>query len=352
MADASPLSQPSTSDVAKGEFDQLSPEAEREVGITVDEFASVLLLDTVRGFGPQKFKELHEASLRPIDVLLEPQRLPTAGKRGQGFRDWIAALGGDVREQARARAVRQIARAHALGVGILTHQHDVYPPSVYASNNPVPYLYVLGDPGLLVNQNSVACVGSREIATPYAERHQAFATNAAAGRAIVSGFAVGADAIGHRAAHDSGAATILVMPCGLDRPFPPENRELWKELKDYQGAVAVSEFALGTPAATLTLRKRNKLIVALASGVLVSQSSATGGAMNAYRFAMEQRKAVATFASDGTQRTSGNELIAQAGRASQATLTDESNHVAAVFPADHDDPAAWNAWLRELSSST
>lgn len=323
------------------------------MGITVDEFASVLLLDTVRGFGPQKFKELHEAGLRPIDVLLEPARLPTPGKRGLGFRTWIAALDGDVRQQARGRAVRQIARAHTLGVRILTHQHDAYPPSVYASNNPVPYLYVLGDLALLTNRDSVACVGSRETATPYAERHYAFAAHAAAERTIVSGFAVGADTIGHRAAYDVGAATVLVMPCGLDRPFPPENRRLWQELMDYSGAVAVSEFALGTPAATLTLRKRNKLIVAFSAGVLVSQSSAKGGAMNAYRFALEQRKSVATFAPDGTDRTSGNKLIADAQ--SPGTLAGDPGDpgdAATVFRADRDDPAAWDVWLRQLSSST
>ena len=58
----------------------------------------------------------------------------------------------------------------------------------------------------------------------------------------------------------------------------------------------MSELGFGVRASALTLRKRNKLIVAFARGVLVAQSAKDGGAMNAYRFAVEQKKPVATFA--------------------------------------------------------
>ena len=107
----------------------------------------------------------------------------------------------------------------------------------------------------------------------------------------MSGFAVGADSIGHRAARDASGRTVCVMPCGLDNLFPPENRTLWEELLDYPGAAFVSEFGFGRRASALLLRKRNKLIAAFSQGVLVAQSSYGGGAMNAYRFAREQKKA-------------------------------------------------------------
>ena len=86
----------------------------------------------------------------------------------------------------------------------------------------------------------------------------------------------------------------------------------------------------------MTLRKRNKLIVAASLGVVVSQSSVKGGAMNAYRFAVEQRKPVATLESDGTDQTSGNELIRAKGPS------------ASVFSADRADKDAWGQWLRRL----
>ena len=148
------------------------------------------------------------------------------------------------------------------------------------------------------------------------------ATGAArAGFAIGSGFALGADTIGHRAAYEAGGRTICVLPGGLDRPFPPENRDLWVRLLEYPGAVMLSEFAFGMRTSKLTLRKRNKLIVGCSHAVFVSQSAANGGAMNAYRFAREQKKPVATCEADGRQDTSGNTRIENDLRQGDAVFT-------------------------------
>ena len=333
----------------------VTPEVEHDVGTSKDDLASLFLLESVRGFGPQKFKDLHEAGLRPIDVLLEPDRLPMGGKRGDTFRQAIRTLDEHDRELAQARAVRQLVRAHEHQARIVTYADPLYPPAVYESNNPVPVLYVRGTAGLLTHARSVACVGSRKIEGPYSGLHFEFATVAArAGFAITSGFALGADTIGHEAALHAGGPTVLVMPSGLDRPFPPENKQLWDELLQYRGATMVSEFPFGTAAASLTLRKRNKLIVAFARGVLLSQTSQKGGAMNAYRFAVEQHKPVATFEPDDSDRTSGNRFIGSQGVANgrQGAFDTEHPEVqVTVFPA-RAEPAAWEAWLRQLSSST
>jgi DNA processing protein len=330
----------------------LTPAALDHVGAGVEDLAALLLLESVRGFGPQKFKELHEQGLAPIDVLRQPGRLPIGGKRGETFRQAISEISPHDRELAHVRAIRQLARAIEHGARVVTYTHPAYPRCVYESNNPVPILYVRGDLQLLNAQRSVACVGSRETAPPYSDLHRAFAGHAArSGFLISSGFALGADTIGHRAAVESAGATVMVMPCGLDRPFPPENRELWSELAHYRGALAVSEFPFGTAASGLTLRKRNKLIVAFAQGVLVSQSSAKGGAMNAYRFAIEQRKRVATFAPDGSPRTSGNLAMAHDEDVRQTSLAGGAPPMVWVFPP-YPDELAWDSWLRELSSST
>ena len=87
--------------------------------------------------------------------------------------------------------------------------------------------------------------------------------------------------------------------------FPPENRKLWRQLVDSGRAVFLSEFAFGRRAGSLTLRKRNKLIVAVSRGVLVGQTGKSGGAMNAFRFGLEQKKPIATFEPDGTVKPLG-----------------------------------------------
>lgn len=279
---------------------------------SVGELASIYALDSIKQFGPQKFKQLHEAGLYPAEILENHTLLPIEGKRGEKFRTEIAEMTDEARGTVRARAERQLERARELRASILTYQHPWYPANVFHSNNPVPVLYARGNCEVLRSESVVACVGSRGIRHPYSRIHAALSFGAArAGFAIGSGFALGADTIGHRASFEAGGKTICVLPGGLDRPFPPENDGLWKRLLEYQGAVMVSEFAFGTGASKLSLRKRNKLIVACSRAVFVSQSALDGGAMNAYRFAREQGKPVATCATDGQEDTSGNARIGE-----------------------------------------
>jgi DNA processing protein len=314
--------------------------AESELGITVKDLADIYVLESIRGFGPQKFKELHEAKVSVGDVLKDRAKLPIKGKRGDEFRAALATITAETRETRRQWAEQQILMAHKYQASILTYDDPAYPRSVYDSNNAMPVLYVRGKLSLLKTSKTVACVGSRKIDHRYSELHARFAKVAVGcGFTIISGFALGADSVGHRAAIENGGKTICVMPCGLDRPFPPENRELWDKFLASENAAFVSEFPFGRRAASLTLRKRNKLIVAFARGVLISQSSAKGGAMNAYNFAREQRKPVATFAHDEKPGTSGNKLIS-----GERLLTDS------VFPMGRDD-GAFETWLRQLCSS-
>lgn len=302
--------------------------------------AATYALESVKQFGPQKFRKLRNGGLTPADVLADPARLPIGGKRGDTFRAEIARIAEAGISEFEERAGRQLDRAAQHGVHILVHGDDAYPSNLWASNNPVPVLYVRGDLSILQQRRAIACVGSRGIRGDYEARQRDFAGFAAGhGWTVVSGFALGADSVAHRAARDAGGATVCVMPSGLDRPFPPENKGLWSEFAEYPKAVMVSEFPFGTAAATLTLRKRNKTIVAFALGVLIGQSSATGGAMNAFRFALEQRKPVATFAGNGDTDTSGNQQIA-----AETSGTE--------FPSDRPDEGAWTAWLETLSLST
>jgi DNA processing protein len=250
-------------------------------------------------------------------------------------------MASEVRQECRERAVRQILTAHKHKAVLLTYNHRRYPKNVYDSNNPIPVLFARGAIGVLKEGKVIACVGSRNIRPPYSQLQAEFARVAVKhGFTIVSGFALGADTIGHKAALANEGRTICVMPAGLERPFPPENRSLWEELLACHRGVFVTEFGFGVRASSLTLRKRNKLIVAFAKGVLIGQSSARGGAMNAYRFAREQRKPVATFIEDGTPETTGNLQIARELKAG-----DE------IFPAAT-DIKGYERWLQKLSSST
>ena len=303
------------------------PDAER--------LGALYALERVHGFGPAKFRALHEAGIDPQVAIENPDMLPFSGKIGEKLRRGLAELSiGDL-ATSRSQAIEQLDRAEKHSASILVHGDPNYPKRVYMSTNPVPVLYVRGNPATWDDGGSVAVVGSRKTREPYAKCARSFAVMATRMEmVVVSGFALGTDSIGHAAALNARGRTICVMPCGLDNVFPSENRGLWEELLAYPGAAFVSEVGFGHRASSLLLRKRNKLIVAFAQGVMVAQS----GTMNAYRFGREQRKPVATFRSDGSKKTSGNPVIAKDIRTGPLAFEWAGNE------------SNCRAWLLQLSS--
>lgn len=305
----------------------------------LDHLSAIYALEQIAGFGPVKFRVLHDSGIDARDAIENPKAVPFTGRTGEKLRRGIDALSSTDLAIARSQAADQLARATKFSASILVHGCSDYPEKVYASNNPVPVLYVRGDPAVWRGTGTVAVVGSRATRQPYAESARRFALVAARkGMVIVSGFAVGADTIGHLAAVNTGGRTICVMPCGLDNVFPPENLELWKQLLTYPRAAFVSEFRFGLRASSLSLRKRNKLIVAFSQGVFVAQSAIDGGAMNAYRFGREQRKPLATITSDDSEDTSGNKMIA------------EDTKVAARAFDSNCSESSFDAWLERFSA--
>lgn len=315
------------------------PEASTEHAACLgrEELAAWHLLCSVRGVGPMAAAAIHAAGQTPADVIQDPTLFPLEGKRAAGIISAIRALTEVEQANSLEFAESQLLRAREVGASIISYNNADYPPLVLNSKNPIPILWIRGNRSILRSRSTVACVGSRGIRSPYSELQGSFAEVAVEeGFAIVSGFAMGADSIGHQRALDAGGSTVCVMPCGTDRVFPPENRTLWSKLLDSNRAVFVSEFEFGHRAESLTLRKRNKLIVAAAQGVLVGQSSRSGGAMNAFRFGLEQKKPIATFDHDGTEETSGNEEIKSGTKGNTFAFP--------VAPAIED----YRRWLREL----
>ena len=287
----------------------------------IERLTALFMLQSVPGFGPLKFRAMHDAGIEPQKAIENPERLPFTGRTGEKLLRGIRSLTKSDLNRYQARAADQLERANHHSASILVHGDAEYPQRVYESNNPVPVLYVRGDPTVWANMDAVAVVGSRNTREPYVSAARTFVEGAVLhGAVVVSGFAIGADSIGHVAAMQARGRTLCVMPCGLDKIFPRENKKIWDELLAYPGAVFVSEFGFGKRASSLSLRKRNKLIVAFAQGVLVVQSAQDGGAMNAYRAGREQRKPVATFLPDDSEETTGNTVIAKDLRTGAFTL--------------------------------
>jgi DNA processing protein len=124
---------------------------------------------------------------------------------------------------------------------------------------------------------SVAIVGSRA-STAYGE-HVAGEFGYQLGErgwTVVSGGAYGIDAAAHRGALAAEGATIAVLACGVDRPYPAGNGALLNRIAD--SGLLVSEWPPGAAPHQHRFLVRNRLIAGLTRGTVVVEAAARSGA--------------------------------------------------------------------------
>ena len=98
------------------------------------------------------------------------------------------------------------------------------------------------------------------------------------GLTIVSGGALGIDAIAHRTALSRLRPTVVVGATGLDRHYPREHSGLFDAVA--RGGVLLSENPPGKPISPRSFLSRNRIIAALASAVVVVECPTRSGALS------------------------------------------------------------------------
>lgn len=94
---------------------------------------------------------------------------------------------------------------------------------------------------------------------------------------VVSGLAIGVDAIAHRSALRHRLHTIGVLAHGLDRIYPYEHRKLAEEMKKEGGLL--TEFVHGTEPDRYHFPSRNRLVAGMCDATLVIESGDKGGSL-------------------------------------------------------------------------
>jgi DNA processing protein len=105
------------------------------------------------------------------------------------------------------------------------------------------------------------------------------------GWTVVSGLAFGIDAAAHRGALAPGGATIAVLACGVDVPYPRAHRSLYEQVITY--GLGVSEHPPGSAPQRTRFLVRNRLIAALSAGTVVVEAAPRSGARSTARHAGE-----------------------------------------------------------------
>ena len=157
---------------------------------------------------------------------------------------------------------------------------------------PPKELYVLGDLPPLLEKPRVAIVGSRKV-TPYGRQvtQQLAGELAKAGIVIISGLALGIDAIAHHAALEAGGKCIAVLPTSLDNIYPSSHRQLAENILK-GGGVLLTEYAPTTEGFPANFVARNRLVSGLSDGVLIPEAALKSGTLHTANFALDQGRVV------------------------------------------------------------
>ncbi|PIQ68952.1 MAG: DNA-protecting protein DprA [Candidatus Taylorbacteria bacterium CG11_big_fil_rev_8_21_14_0_20_46_11] len=113
---------------------------------------------------------------------------------------------------------------------------------------------------------------------------------------IVSGLALGIDALAHRSALKAGLPCVAVPGSGLDKRvlYPATNRNLANDILSAGGAL-LSEFEPNFHATTWGFLKRNRIMAGLSDAVLVIEAETRSGSLVTSRFATEYNRDVFTI---------------------------------------------------------
>lgn len=173
----------------------------------------------------------------------------------------------------------------------LTLKDRGYPARLKNIKGPPKPLYHAGASlNELLKRPAVAIVGTRKI-SPYGRKvTREFARGLAEqGLVIVSGLALGVDALAHRSALEAGAPCIAVLPSPLESIVPRANRRLAESILEAGGAL-VSEYPEGEWPKRQYFIARNRIMSGLADVVLIPEAGEKSGALHTANFAVDQGK--------------------------------------------------------------
>ncbi len=164
-------------------------------------------------------------------------------------------------------------------------------------------LFYIGNTALL-QKPKISIVGSRS-PNQYSRNliQEISAKLSQAGVCIVSGGAIGIDALAHKAAGANN--TIMVAGTGLDRRYPTINKNMILDIE--KNGLLLSQFKADVPSFKYNFPLRNELLVALGEVLLVAYADINSGTMRSIEYAIKMKKDIYVLPhrlgeSDGTNK--------------------------------------------------
>jgi DNA processing protein len=187
-----------------------------------------------------------------------------------------------------------------------------YPEQLRHISSSPKYIYYSGKSlTQLMKMPRLAIVGSRSV-TPYGRRITSLISSKLAehGIVIISGLALGVDAIAHKSALEADGITVAVLPSPLNYIYPSSNSNLAKQILDSNGTL-VTEYSDSDFSFKSNFVARNRIVAGLAQAILITEAAEKSGSLHTARFALEQGKDVLAIPGniDSKQSVGTNNLI-------------------------------------------
>lgn len=250
-----------------------------------DFILGILILQTIPNLGPIRIKKLIQTLGGPLEIF---KKSDEEIKNVTGINSSILQ---SIREKANIKQAEYYFKQLKNSSIQVTHFYeDSYPSRLRHIPDAPPLLFYLGDNRVL-EEPSLVIVGTRK-PTPYgAKVAQKFAREISEYRIpIISGLARGIDTIAHETALQCGNKTIAVLASGLDFIYPPENKDIARNIIN-NGAL-VSEFPPGIKPEPAYFSRRNRIISGLSDGIIVVEAGKNSGALITANYGLEQNREI------------------------------------------------------------
>ncbi|MBN1550162.1 DNA-processing protein DprA [bacterium] len=233
------------------------------------------------GFKFRIFKQLTDTLADPLVIFDDPSILNKFAKlNSKSFST------DDLLEKA--EIICNLSRSK--GFGILTFDNEEYPRLLKTISSPPPVLFFRGNEKFL-NMPAIAVVGTRN-PTPYGldVTRELVHQLTDHGVVVVSGLALGIDALAHAISIEKGGNTIAVLGCGLDQKYPVSNQQIRSNIE--KKGLVITEFDWGTPPRPGQYPQRNRIISGISLGVVIVEARKTSGALITINHALDQGREV------------------------------------------------------------
>ena len=220
-------------------------------------------------------------------------------KLAQRFAACPGAVPSDFVDQATseryAKAVHSyLAEAGVRNYGVRVHGAGEYPARLRDAEHPIELLYFQGWWELVNSPRSIAIVGTRKPSEEGVRRTKRLVKSLLADDfTVVSGLAMGVDAVAHRTAIELGGRTIAVLGTPLTRAYPKENADLQAEIARNHLLISQVPIKRYERAQNPTVNRhffpaRNITMSALTDATVIIEAGETSGTLVQARAALKQ----------------------------------------------------------------